>query len=125
MTQGPSQPEKKPGRRVARRLHPGRPVRYLGRGRDGGRAHVPPAGSLHATRRDDPAFSSFSGSESQPFHAHPSEMDAADDSIGFQGTLQPGQVLFGRYLAENSWAKGMGTVWLVKHLELDTLRAPS
>jgi len=63
-----------------------------------------------------------SSSDSLPLmdaHASPS-----DESIGVQGAVQAGQILFGRYQAEKLIGEGgMGTVWLIKHLELDTLRA--
>lgn len=46
------------------------------------------------------------------------------DTIGFDGKLEPGQIVFGRYLVKRQLGRGgMGTVWLVKHLTLDTDRA--
>ena len=40
------------------------------------------------------------------------------------GHPRPGQVLFGKYLVERQLGMGaMGSVWLVRHLQLDVLRA--
>ena len=46
------------------------------------------------------------------------------DSPPVHGMPEPGQILFGTYLVERQLGGGgMGTVWLVRNLELDSLRA--
>src|SRR3954453_22842371 len=48
----------------------------------------------------------------------------AIDAIRAQEPPRPGQVFFDRYLVERQIGEGgMGTVWLVRHLELDAPRA--
>jgi serine/threonine protein kinase/formylglycine-generating enzyme required for sulfatase activity len=48
----------------------------------------------------------------------------ADDTDVLHGQPRPGEIYLGRYRAEMQIGKGgMGTVWLVRHLELDALRA--
>jgi eukaryotic-like serine/threonine-protein kinase len=48
----------------------------------------------------------------------------SDESLGISGQIRPGQTLFGRYLVDSQLGEGgMGTVWLVRHLELDSFRA--
>ncbi|HMB08183.1 MAG TPA: hypothetical protein VKP69_31190, partial [Isosphaeraceae bacterium] len=43
----------------------------------------------------------------------------SDESLGVTGSIRPGQTLFGRYLVDSQLGEGgMGTVWLVRHLEL-------
>ncbi len=46
------------------------------------------------------------------------------ESLGVSGQIRPGQILFGRYLVDSKLGEGgMGTVWLVRHQELDDFRA--
>ncbi len=53
-----------------------------------------------------------------------SEIDTGDDAATESIYPEPGRVLFDRYLVEKRIGQGgMGSVWLVKHLELDTHRA--
>src|SRR5512135_868927 len=48
----------------------------------------------------------------------------SDESLVISGQIRPGQTLFGRYLVDSQLGEGgMGTVWLVRHLELGTFRA--
>ena len=57
-----------------------------------------------------------------PGGSGPTSGDLAE-SIGIQGEIQPGQTIFGRYLVDSKLGEGgMGSVWLVRHKELDTFR---
>lgn len=122
MTQGPSHPDETPDEGEQR---PNKTESFgLWEPTAGDTAPTsPPRGSFAPIEGTIPGFGSLVPSEpdslDRPNTDHPS-----DESIGIHGALQPGQTLFGRYLAEKLLGEGgMGTVWLVKHLELDTLRA--
>lgn len=74
------------------------------------------------TTGDETAYvpRSESSSENTPGGLDTDEIRAALAS----GPIVPGQTLFGRYHVEQKLGEGgMGSVWLVRHIELDTLRA--
>ncbi len=59
-----------------------------------------------------------------PHEPKPTGISRSWETLDSSGNLQPGQVAFTRYLVDSLLGKGgMGSVWLVRHLELDQQRA--
>jgi len=59
-----------------------------------------------------------------PHESKPSGISQSWETLDSSGNLQPGQIAFTRYLVDSLLGKGgMGSVWLVRHLELDQQRA--
>ncbi len=73
----------------------------------------------------------FVGELTPPTKVYSRRDDSAGEKSASEGTednlvgeVAPGRILFNRYLVEKKLGEGgMGTVWLVRHIELDVLRA--
>src|SRR4051794_16387934 len=123
MSQGPSHPDDEPIDPPTDSAEAG-PFGTWGTGQ-ATEATLPPSVAFRPAADDIPS-SALEPTQKSIHSFTPSPTPAGDgaETIGIQGPPQSGQVLFGRYLAEKLIGEGgMGTVWLVKHLELDTLRA--
>ena len=86
---------------------------------------APDNGGLN-TDQATPAYGSGSQAGSMGDGSMGDLLSASGASYAFDGSssLQPGQVLFGRYIVVKKVGEGgMGTVWLVRHRELDSDRA--